>query len=217
MATNAPALLNQARTPAPASPLLHHVTGHDPKVADEFISRLIVACDGHATKPRNKSSISQQRYGVGAYQDNSFISGSHEIFAGLLKTLSDVHGISYDRVIYASWRADVADENGSGMDADPDPDRVLSRPPTSVVVGSQGANDSEGRPHGGISLIVTFGETAPRRHGGITDELVDEPTLPLDADANNCKMLIEHVSYFTHRRIASDLGEVNNIGKQHGH
>ena len=100
-------------------------------------------------------------------------------------TVSPDHG-----EVHPAGRADIADDDRAGMQADAHADRELAGGAAHRIVLADGPGDGQRRANRVIGMVLHAGQPAPHRHNRIADILVDHAVLMVDAGAEQGEVVV---------------------------
>ena len=147
-----------------------------------------------------------------AYQDNRFRLRI-DLLAQSLKPLRRVHDVADNGVVDPVRRADVADDQRPGMNANADAHPFLAGGRALVIVGGDRALDGGGCAGGALGRVVDLVRGAPKGHDRVADILIDRAALLLDAFGNQGEVLVDELGDFRRGHRLAGRGETGDVGE----
>ena len=143
--------------------------------------------------------------------------------AGAFETGREVHGVSDHRVAAGLLRADIADHDFAGRDADSDVD-LRQAAPHAYEIGQLGLEFRQGGElfqrggTGEAGLVLGGGERrAPERHDRVADIFVDDPVVAAYRVGDHRKVAVQHVDEADRRHALAEAGKALHVAEQDRH
>ena len=131
--------------------------------------------------------------------------------AQLLQPMADVYAIAHHGIIYPLRRADIADNDRAGMQADTQMQRRLAGFRLDFVAGLDRRTDGKCGAAGTDGMVGLFFWRAPKGHHRIADILINCAALRVDAGAHLGEMIIQQGRRFFRAHLLRSGREANDI------
>lgn len=113
-----------------------------------------------------------------------------------LEAGGEVHAVADDGVVEAAVGADVAGDDGGGVDADAEGERGAAFGGKLAVEGGEGFAHAEGGAHGAVGAVGDVHGGAEEGHDFVADVFVDDATLAFDFGAHAVEVAVEEGEEF---------------------
>ena len=134
--------------------------------------------------------------------------------AGPFEPRGQVHRVAHGRVVEAPLRAHVADDGGTGVDADPHADFMPVLVPEILAALGQPLLASQGRPAGPKGVVGLVDRGVPEGDDGVALVLVQGAAEVQDDVRHFRKIGVEQADEGLGRKALGDRGEAGDIGKE---